>query len=888
MKLIIAKSADYESFCRSLAGMEVVYAEFLDNYEDGIHLNSWLIYTVENNQLQRHVLRLADKEFSAYSGGLWEVLGKMVREKRLLNVDSKTFMSALHWLKPDLETCTYEYNYSVIKPSGEQAFWRAIYNLYYRRFLFYDSSRMLGELCALVFETYHNVGTSPEDWERAILVQRQHDGLAFNLDYSRADEHNLGLYLAREAYAKIGEQKLREMIIKNLPIMREMHESRVTDSLEVTEEVAYKARRATANLASAIEAATGEDLTKKYQHYEVVKVTDGFKIDELYAFFQKPQVVDFSAEIDEEIRMAILADRVIPVSVEYYLRNRLFLADWKPLTDLWAVICHILRTTDDDSLFYVAGSILNELWIYLPEKNEKEVDFHSVIYNLYWPRVKSLRLISQAVRDGVETSDTSSYNIFIDAMTWIFCIPEQKLKILNPKLVDYVRMLASQPDEKTRKLPSWMMSHVLGIKYKDTPLKTQVKKVLENFSPIQAGSNLGWCETVEEAELILDLLLGNPKKPYQIKAKEACLEKLLIRRSDFKVKEYVLRRLTKEYDLFVEKFNCDTTMINGKEVNERIFFLTAACEGAIDTRELKLLRDFAQKFESEAKTVIEQALELAEKNIKTFKMQRKAVVEEAFLETVKSTAEIDVVDYDLERFLSAQKETHDLAVKELSGGKKYGHYMWYSFPQLKGLGKSDKAEYYGLEDEDEAKAYMKNETLRNNLLELCEIVLKLDTENIEEVFPFPDNLKLRSCATLFAEVFPKKRVFQKILDKYYQSEPDEETLRLIDPFYERKKEVAARKDCPCNYEEIKINPKCVMEELSKHTEHLGCIYAEAYKLASWFSLSGEYAKQAEEFALAYVENKEEFINESVYNESVFYATLRWFPDLEDAYWRWTK
>ena len=898
MKCVISDPTKYEEFCRNLAGMEVIYAEFSDDYIDKKHRSAWLIYAMDGNKLKRQELYFSDTIVNVDYGGLWEVLGRMAREGQLFSVGSRIYMSTRCWLKPNLEVETYEVvtprsgKSILVRPFNKRSYWQAVYTIYYSSFLFYDSSSLLRELCALVFEYYYAIGQSPYDWEKAIMIQRRHDGLVFNTDYYQASEHNLGTYLARAAYAKIGEQKLKKMIIKNLPILQEMYYFRASGNLFVTENIRDEAKGATTSLLLAIESEMGEDLTKKYRHFKVARVTEDINIDELYAFFQEPRVVDFSDKNDKKIRMAILANRLISTTVEYYLRDRLFLADRKPLTDLWEVVCHILRTTDDDSLFYVAGSVLNELWIYLPEKSKKELDFYAVIYNLYWPRIKSLRLIKQAVKNDVEANESGSNNIFVDAMTWIFCLPYEKLEELNPKLADYTKMLASKEDKKIQKLPSWIMTYVLGLKYQEMPLRTQIKKTLENYPPEQAASNLGWCETAEEAESVLDLLLNDSKKPYQIEAKEACLEKMLIRRNDLEVRRCVLQRLTKDYDLFVKKFNCGSTLINEELVSNRIFFLTAACEGATDERELELLQDFARKFNNDAEAnirrITKQALKLAEGNVKTFSMQRGATTEKTFLEKVKCSAEISVVNYDLERFLSAQKETHDLAVKELSSGRKYGHYMWYTFPQLKGLGRSDKAEYYGLEDEEEAKAYMKNEVLRNNLLEVCEVVLELDTDKIEEVFPYPDNLKLRSCATLFAETFPKKRVFKRILDKYYGGERDEETMRLIDPYYDRKIEIAARKSCPCNQNIIEIEPTHLMKELSKHAGHLGCIYAEAYKLAGWFSVNEEYAKQAKEMALEFIKHKEEFINEGIYNETVFDKVLRKFPLLDEAYWQWTK
>ena len=100
---------------------------------------------------------------------------------------------------------------------------------------------------------------------------------------------------------------------------------------------------------------------------------------------------------------------------------------------------------------------------------------------------------------------------------------------------------------------------------------------------------------------------------------------------------------------------------------------------------------------------------------------------------------------------------------------------------MKGLGSSRSAEYYGIKDLGEAKAYLENPTLRQNLLELCSVVANLEIDDISQVFPFPDNLKLRSSMTLFSIANPNEKVFQKIIDKFYDGVLDDKTLELIAP-----------------------------------------------------------------------------------------------------------
>ena len=133
----------------------------------------------------------------------------------------------------------------------------------------------------------------------------------------------------------------------------------------------------------------------------------------------------------------------------------------------------------------------------------------------------------------------------------------------------------------------------------------------------------------------------------------------------------------------------------------------------------------------------------------------------------------------LDRFLKAQAGSYDAALREICNGRKQSHWMWYIFPQIQGLGMSSTAQYYAIADLDEAKAYLAEPTLRARLLEISEALLTLQTNDPTAVMGWPDDLKLRSSMTLFAEAEPECAVFQKVLDKYYGGSKDPRTLRIL-------------------------------------------------------------------------------------------------------------
>lgn len=136
------------------------------------------------------------------------------------------------------------------------------------------------------------------------------------------------------------------------------------------------------------------------------------------------------------------------------------------------------------------------------------------------------------------------------------------------------------------------------------------------------------------------------------------------------------------------------------------------------------------------------------------------------------------MSYDLSRFHAAQARDYDTALSEIRAGRKRSHWIWYIFPQIRGLGYSSTAQYYALEDLGEAKAYLADPVLRQRLLEISGALLALDSSDPSAVMGYPDDLKLRSSMTLFALAEPDCPVFPAVLRKFYRGEPDERTLAL--------------------------------------------------------------------------------------------------------------
>ena len=135
--------------------------------------------------------------------------------------------------------------------------------------------------------------------------------------------------------------------------------------------------------------------------------------------------------------------------------------------------------------------------------------------------------------------------------------------------------------------------------------------------------------------------------------------------------------------------------------------------------------------------------------------------------------------YDLDRFVAAQDGIYETALAEIRGGRKRSHWMWFVFPQLAGLGSSATAQHFAIRGLEEARAYLAHPILGARLLECAEAVLSTEDRTAHEIFGSPDDLKLRSSATLFARVSPGGSVFHRLLDQFFNGTPDSRTLDLL-------------------------------------------------------------------------------------------------------------
>ena len=135
--------------------------------------------------------------------------------------------------------------------------------------------------------------------------------------------------------------------------------------------------------------------------------------------------------------------------------------------------------------------------------------------------------------------------------------------------------------------------------------------------------------------------------------------------------------------------------------------------------------------------------------------------------------------HNLTRFLDAQKSIYPQALAELQAGHKRSHWMWFIFPQLAGLGHSSTAQFYAIQSKEEAQAYLTHPTLGPRLVECAQALLQHEGKSATQLLRTPDDLKLRSSATLFAQLTPPVSPFAQILKKYYNNQPDPKTLELL-------------------------------------------------------------------------------------------------------------
>ncbi len=134
--------------------------------------------------------------------------------------------------------------------------------------------------------------------------------------------------------------------------------------------------------------------------------------------------------------------------------------------------------------------------------------------------------------------------------------------------------------------------------------------------------------------------------------------------------------------------------------------------------------------------------------------------------------------FDLQRFVAAQAPVYAQVCDELAAGRKTSHWMWFVFPQLKGPGRSATAQHFGIASRAEAQAYWQHPLLGPRLKQCTELVLAVEGRSANQVFGSPDDLKFRSCMTLFAQATDEP-AFRRALDKYFGGSADEQTLRLL-------------------------------------------------------------------------------------------------------------
>lgn len=143
--------------------------------------------------------------------------------------------------------------------------------------------------------------------------------------------------------------------------------------------------------------------------------------------------------------------------------------------------------------------------------------------------------------------------------------------------------------------------------------------------------------------------------------------------------------------------------------------------------------------------------------------------------------DINLTSQGLQRFVEAQDRVYVSVCQELTAGHKTSHWMWFVFPQLKALGRSSIAKHFGIESRDEALAYWQHPVLGKRLKNCVQLVLAVQHKTAQKIFGSPDDLKLRSCMTLFAQVAPEEQVFSQTLERFFNGKPDAMTLDLLQP-----------------------------------------------------------------------------------------------------------
>jgi uncharacterized protein (DUF1810 family) len=135
--------------------------------------------------------------------------------------------------------------------------------------------------------------------------------------------------------------------------------------------------------------------------------------------------------------------------------------------------------------------------------------------------------------------------------------------------------------------------------------------------------------------------------------------------------------------------------------------------------------------------------------------------------------------FDLQRFRNAQEPVYATALAEIRAGRKQSHWMWFIFPQLAALGRSPTAKHYGLSGLAEAQAYFDHPILGPRLVACVRALMYVHFRTAHDIFGSPDDLKLRSCLTLFARAVPREPIFREALARYFKGEPDPLTVELL-------------------------------------------------------------------------------------------------------------
>jgi len=140
---------------------------------------------------------------------------------------------------------------------------------------------------------------------------------------------------------------------------------------------------------------------------------------------------------------------------------------------------------------------------------------------------------------------------------------------------------------------------------------------------------------------------------------------------------------------------------------------------------------------------------------------------------------VSTTKYDLRRFVTAQEEVYATVLSELRSGHKETHWMWFIFPQIDGLAMSQTSKHFAIKNIDEARQYLDHPLLGPRLIECSEAVLAIEDGSAEDIFGYPDDLKLWSSMTLFSAITGPGSVFRSVLDKYFQGKTDERSLRIL-------------------------------------------------------------------------------------------------------------